>query len=149
MRVVLRSKPTNVFLAKFWGPLLCAGGPLLVFGEDFLTWQFLLAFPFLMGALFGASLAILEVRGGVLRYRRLLRWTTIPEDEIVGARVEWPPVLGSIRLKRFLFPWGRLYFVLDASSDPKPFRKGEYPLLRHIRKEFIHEDQDSANMDPS
>ena len=49
-----------------------------------------------------------------------------------------------MRLKRFLFPWERLYFILDANSDSNPFRKGEYALLRYIRKEPMLEDQDAA-----
>jgi hypothetical protein len=142
MQVTLRSQSRNVFLVKLWGPLLCVVGSLLVSGEEFPSRGFLLAFPFLIAALFGASLAILEVRGGVLCYRRLFKWTTIRDNEIVSARVEWPPVIGSIRLNRLKFPWGRLYFVLDASSDPNPFHKGEYALLRYINKEPISQEQD-------
>jgi hypothetical protein len=142
--IVLRSQATNVFLAKFCGPLLCIGATLGIFGEDFLTWRFLFASPFLIAALFGASLAILEVRGGVLRYRRLFKWATIPADEIVGARVVWPPVIGSIRLKRFLFPWGRLYFILDKSTESSPFRRGEFPLVRHINREELQKEGQSS-----
>jgi hypothetical protein len=142
MQLTSRSQPRNVFLVKLWGPLLCVVGSLLIFGEDFPSRRFLLASPFLIAALFGASLAILEVRNGVLYYRRLFKWTPIRENEIVSGRVEWPPVIGSIRLNRFVFPWGRLYFVLDASSDPNPFHKGEYALFRYINKEPIPQQQE-------
>jgi hypothetical protein len=147
MQVTLRSQPRNVFLAKLWGPLLCVVGSLLVFGEDFPSRRFLLASPFLIAALFGASLAILEARDGVFYYRRLFKWTPIRDDEIVSGRVEWPPVIGSMRLNRLMFPWGRLYFVLDANSDPNPFHKGEYALLRYINKEPIpqHQERSPAN----
>src|SRR5215472_12263793 len=106
----LRSQAKNVFLTKLWAPVLCVGAVLLVFGEDFPNGRFLLAIPFLVAAVFGASLAVVEVRDGGARYRRMFRWTTIPEDQVVSARVEWPPVIGSVSLRRFLFPWGRLYF---------------------------------------
>ena len=142
MKVVIRSEPSNVCLAKVWLPGLCMSS-LLIFGKEFPGWRFLFASPFLVAGLFGASLAIVQLRDGVLRYRRLFKWTIIPEGEIVSARVVWPPFIGSIRLKRSLFPWGRLYFILDANSDPNPFRKGEYPLLRYIRKEPMLEDQDA------
>ncbi len=144
MHVTLRSQPRNVFLAKLWGPLFCVVGSLLVFGEDFPSRRFVLAFPFLIAALFGASLAILEVRDGVFYYRRLFKWTPIRDGEIVSGRVEWPPLIGSIRLKRLMFPWGRLYFVLDASSDPNPSHKGEYALLRYINKEPIPQQQERS-----
>jgi hypothetical protein len=39
--------------------------------------------------------------------------------------VEWPSVIGSIRLNRYLFPWGSLYFILDANSDRNRLRGGE------------------------
>jgi hypothetical protein len=144
MNVILRSQRRNVLVAKFWAPLLCIAASVLVFGEDFLTTRFLLAIPLLIAALFGVSLAILEVRDGVLRYRRLFKWATIPADEIVGARLEWPPVIGSIRLKRFLFPWGRLYFILDKSTESSPFRRGEFPLVRHLNREELHKEGQSS-----
>jgi hypothetical protein len=139
--VILRSDPTNVLLAKVWGPVFCIGISLVML--DLPSWASLLAVPVLIAALFEASLAILEVRGDVLRYRRLFKWTTIPEGDIVSARVV-SPLTGSIRLKKLLFPWGRLYFVLDANLDPNPFRKGEYRLISYLRKEPILEDHDAA-----
>lgn len=144
MQVILRSQLGNIFLSKFLGPLLCVGGSLLVFGEDFPSARFLLAIPFLVAAFFGVSLAILEVRGGVLRYRRLFKWTTIPDDQIAGARIEWPPVIGSVRLKRFLFPWGRLYFVLDKNTESNPFRPGGFPLVQYLNREELHKEGQSS-----
>jgi hypothetical protein len=60
-----------------------------------------------------------------------------------------PPAIGSIRLKRLLFPWGRLYFALDANLSANPFRQGDYALLNYIRdnKEPIPEDRDSGKPD--
>jgi hypothetical protein len=144
MQVTLRSEPRKVFLGKLWGPLLCVGGALLVFGQDFPSLRFLLAIPFFIAALFGLSLAVLEVRGGSLRYRRLFKWTTIPEDQIVSARVEWPPVIGSVRLRRFLLPWGRLYFILDKSTESGPFRRGEFPLIRYLNREELQKEGQSS-----
>jgi len=140
--VILRSDRSKVFISKVWGPILWVAASLLLFGKEFPGWRFLLASPFLIVALFEASLATVEVRGGVLRYRRLFKWTIIPEGDIVSARVVWHPFIASMRLKRFLFPWGRLYFILDGELNP--FRKGEYDLLRYLRKEPIIEDQDAA-----
>jgi hypothetical protein len=148
MQVILRSQLRNVFLTKLLGPLLCVGGSLLVFGEDFPSKRFLLAIPFLVAAFFGVSLAIVEVRGGGLRYRRLFKWTTIPEDQIAWARVEWPPVIGSVSLKRFLFPWGRLYFILDKSTESSPFRRGEFPLVHYLNREEPHKEGESSPLSP-
>jgi hypothetical protein len=86
----------------------------------------LLACPAFVAAFFGISVAIVEVRGDTLRYKRFFRWRTIREDEIAGVRRE-SPALASMRLNRFVLPWGRLYFALD-----RPFRAGKYPLLNYI-----------------
>lgn len=139
--VILRSDRSKVFISKVWGPILWVAASLLLFGREFPGWRFLLVSPFLIAALFEASLAIVEVRDGVVRYRRLFKWTIVPEGDIVSARVVWHPFIASMRLKRFLFPWGRLYFILDGELNP--FRKGEYDLLRYVRKEPIIEDQDA------
>ena len=141
MQVAFRSSSNNMFLLKIWMPLVFVVGSVGVFWGDLFTRSFLFALPFLIFALFGSSLAIVRVRDGVVSYRRLFRWTRISKDEIVSAGVAWPPFIGSIRLNRYLFPWGRLYFLLDQSSNPNPFGKGEYPMLRYIRKHLIRGDQ--------
>ena len=133
MPAVLRSKATNIFLAKLWGPLSCFLIAIGLSDQGIFTWSFLLACPFLFAGLFGATVATVEVRNGGLRYRRLFQWRTIRNEEIAEAGVAWGPVLGSIRLNRYLFPWGRLYFALDANLKLNPFREGEYSLLNQIR----------------
>jgi len=135
--VVLRSDPVDVFFLKVGGPAFCVVVALLLISGYFPGGNLLDASPLLFAACFGASLAIVELRGDVLRYRRLFKWTVIPEGDIVSARVVWG--VGSMRLKRFVFPWGRLYFVLDRNPDPNPFHWAEFPLLRHLRKEPILE----------
>ncbi len=83
----IRSRPVNVLIAKVWGTFL-AGCSVLVFGRNFPSYRFLITLPFLFAACFFVSLAILEVRDGVVRYKRWFKWTTIPRDEIVSGRVE-------------------------------------------------------------
>jgi hypothetical protein len=133
--IVLRSGRNNVILAKFWVPIICMVGAFGVFGENLRTWRFLFAAPFIIAALFWASIAILEVRSGVLRYRRFFKWTTIPLEDIVAAGVAWRQFIGYIRLNRYVFPWGRLYFALDPSYEMNPFRRSDYGLLRYLRKQ--------------
>ena len=57
-----------------------------------------------------------------------------PYDEIADCGAVW--IFGYLRLRRFVFPWGRLYFVLAANE--KLFDRGEYPLLRYIQKHVPH-----------
>ena len=135
---VLRSSPSNVFLMKFWAPLLLIVGMIGVFGDHLLSGSMLLSLPLLILALFQLSLAQMELRNNVLRYRRLVRWHTIPRDEIAASGVVWPGFMGYVRFHRYFPPFGLLYFVLDANSDDSPFRLGSYPLLRHLRGQTPH-----------
>lgn len=130
---ILRSGLTNIFLTKIWGPIVCIGSAVGVFGPDFRSPGIWLACPFFVVALFGFSVAMVEVRDGVVRHRRLFKWKIIQPAEIVDARGEWPPVLASVRLNRFVFPWGRLYFALDGHVVDL-FRRGESHLLSYIRE---------------
>ena len=145
MKVLIhRSDPIGVFFVKLAGPAFCLVVSLSIIGKNFPHFDWLFTSLFLIAGLFGASLAIVELRGDVLRYRRLFKWTVVPPHDIVTARAVLPPLIGSMRLKRFVFPWGRLYFVLDSDTEPNPFRKSEFPLLRYMRGEPIREAQAAA-----
>jgi hypothetical protein len=136
--MVLRSRPANILLTKFWTPLLFAIPALGILVEDFPTWRVVFASPFFLAGLFQVSIAILELRGGVLRYKRFINWKTIHEDEIVAAGILWHPFIGYVRLNRYVFPWGRIYFALDKNTESNPFRRGEFPLVRHLNREELH-----------
>jgi hypothetical protein len=105
-----------------------------VFGRDLYSWRFLLACPLLIAALFGISVGTIEVNGSVVRYRRFLRWTTVRHDEIVSAGALLAPLVGYLRLNRFVFPWSRVYFALDENLNANPFGRGEFALLNSIKK---------------
>ena len=128
---MLRSHPSSVFVQKYYAPLILFGGTFVFWSAGFRWGQLIFLIPLFVGILFFASLAVLEIPDGRVRYRRLFRWRRVPYDEIVGCGVVW--VFGYLQLKRFIFPWGKLYFVLDQNE--KLFGRGEhYPLLRYIRE---------------
>lgn len=112
---MIQSDRISVLFYKGWCPFICTGAAVTILGGEFFTRRLLLAFPFIAAALFGASLASIRVQDGAVSYRRLLRWKRIPWDRIRSAQVQFSPV-GSLRLTRFLLPWGRLYFVLEPQQ---------------------------------
>lgn len=132
MNTTLKSNAAKAFLAKVWGPILLVAAAVGVFGRDFPHRLPLMMVPLLVAAIFGASAATLRVYNGDLQYRRLLTWKTIRRDEVLGVSIFWAPVLGSIRLTRTVYPWGRLYFILDGSTYHL-FQKPEYRLPSFIR----------------
>lgn len=132
---ILRTKGNNLFLVKFWFPLILLAGVFGVSGWNLSIRRLVFDLPLLIAALFGMSIASVEVCGDVIRYRRFFKWTTVRHEEVSGAGAVWAPFFGYLRLNRFVFPWGRIYFALDANLNPNPLKRGEYPLLRYLNKE--------------
>jgi len=140
--MILRSRFVNVYASKVLAPL--AAGltvKLLIGGPHLLSARLFVIAAFLLFALFMLSLAVMEVRDGTIRYCRLFKWRTITKEEISEVRVEWEPFIASMRLRKYLLPWGRLYFLLDANSNTNPFGKGKYPLIKYLSKTTLSEDQ--------
>lgn len=129
-RETYRSKLSNVVVVRFFGPLVLIVFALLLFGSTFPSWRFLPAAPLLLAALLGASVASVKVQDGAVYYRRFLRWIPIAVDELVNANSELPRLIGSLRITRYIFPWGRLYFVLDVA--PVLFGEPRTPLLTYL-----------------
>ena len=130
---MLRSHPSSVFVLKYYAPLIFFGGTFVFWSVGFRWAQMIILVPLILAILFCASLAVLEIPDGTVRYRRLFRWTRVPYDEIVESGTSWAVAgIGYLRLKRFVFPWGKLYFVLDRNE--KVFGRRAYPLLRYIQK---------------
>ena len=129
---MLRSYPSSVFVLKYYAPIILFGGTFVFWSVGFRWAQLIFVIPLLGGALFHASLAVVQVPDGRIRYRRLFSWKQLPYDEIADCGVAWGIGIGYLRLRHFLFPWGRLYFVLDRNE--KLFGRGEFPLLSYIRE---------------
>jgi hypothetical protein len=51
----------------------------------------------------------------VLKCRRWSRWHSVPYSEIVECGADW--MYRYIRLRRYIFPWGKIYFLRPHSSD--------------------------------
>lgn len=47
-----------------------------------------------------------------------------------------------IQLNRSLFPWRKLYFVLDRNMQSNPFRRGDYAILRFLKEHEASSDSD-------
>jgi hypothetical protein len=147
----LKSWSWNVFAAKYYLAILLFVGFGLSSGW-WGGWRLLFGLPFAVAGFFQLSLAVVDVKDGILRYRRFIKWTTIHRPEVLSCGLVLPPFVGYIRLNRFVPPWGRLYFVLDRNQASNPFRKGEYALVRCIRNEAAppprHTPEPSASSTP-
>jgi hypothetical protein len=129
---MLRSHPSSVVVLKYWAPIVLFLGTFVFWNNQFRWAQLIFLIPMIVGLLFHASLAVLQIPDETIRYRRFLDWKRVSYDEIVECGVSWEGRIGYLRLKHFLFPWGKLYLVLDQNE--KLFGRGTRPLLRHIQE---------------
>ncbi len=51
-----------------------------------------------------------------LAYRRFLRWTEVPYEQIRQCKNSWIPGLAHFRFPHFVPPWGKIYFVIERSA---------------------------------
>jgi len=105
----------KVFVVKLWLPLiLLIGMGAMLRGTHH---ALVLALPVVLWASFNLSAAQVRVDDQHLRYRRFLRWKRIPYEEIRECKVAWAPSMGCIKLRRFVPPWGKIYFVLEGPFE--------------------------------
>jgi hypothetical protein len=62
-------------------------------------------------------MSVTRVKPGAesLMYRRLFRWKPLEYPNITGCGTFW--ILGYVRAKRYIFPWGGIYFVLPRDAE--------------------------------
>ena len=98
-------------------------------------WKVVFMVPPILMALFHLSLAVVQFGPNGLRFRRFLNWKTVDQSEIVSVGLTWPYFIGFVRLNRFLFPWGRLYFVLDKTLERNSSRIAPFILTQEHNHE--------------
>jgi hypothetical protein len=115
---VHKEPPEMVFGFKYWAAFILFVSGAVMGGTDLFVYP--ARIPLVLGLLLGGvfSLTAVEVRAGddALRYRRFLTWRTIPYAEILDCKLCIWPVYGSLRVTRFVPPWGRIYFVAARSA---------------------------------
>jgi hypothetical protein len=107
--------------------VFCGSGALLLHrlpNFSTLLLRLLVGGPVMMWAVFLATTAEVEVSDRGVRYRRFLRWRTIPFAEIRGIRNSWHPGFAEIVLNKPVRRWAKLHFI---SPDPNSPLAGEVP----------------------
>jgi len=76
----------------------------------------LLAVPLLLAAIFMSTLAEIRDEGHRIRVKRLWISIDVPKKDVVETAQSVLDGIGALQLKRFAFPWGKIYFVSDWSK---------------------------------
>jgi hypothetical protein len=126
---MFRSDPSHVFIQKYWPLIFFLGVTTIIFWKIGFRWQQLvLLVPFFLLSLFCVSLAVVEADDEGIRYRRLSAWRKLSFDEVTSCGPSKAGLeIGYIRLMRFLWPWGNLYFILD---EPTPRGMDLFSFIR-------------------
>lgn len=64
-----------------------------------------------IAGIFCLTAAEVQTEENALKYRRFLVWKQVTYDEICECQDSFLPGFAYVRLVRFVWPWGRLYFV--------------------------------------
>lgn len=113
--------------AKYYLPIAIFVGSsaILVSGHpSFSAFAFRALFnaPLFLAACFLLSIAEVRVANHFLEYRRFIKWTTVPYEQIEHCRISWFPGLAYITLIRSEKNCARVYFVsgtLVANERPR------------------------------
>ncbi len=103
------------FVVRIWMPMLFLVGVYLFF-QGTAPEYWLLAFPLVLIVLFMATLAEIHDQGHRIHVRRLWHSIEVPSEEVAGIAQSFLEGVGVLRLRRFVLPWGRIYFVSDWSK---------------------------------
>jgi hypothetical protein len=105
----------NVFLLKYCLGLWSWGAGLFLFNRQHPYVTGLTCFGFLVLGAFFLSVARVLPEKNELKYRRGFRWHAVSYSEIRECSESW--VFGSVKLRHYLFPWGRIYFARPSAPD--------------------------------
>lgn len=126
----MQSDGGKALLLRLWWPLILGLG---VGGLFWNRWGAVwIAAPLLLWMVFLMSLSKVEAQPGGLQLRSFFRWKTIRYEEIRECGIAFGPLIGFLKLNRLVFPWGRVYFVLDGSLYTNPLRNPDSALLSYI-----------------
>ena len=103
------------FVFKYWFGLFACGFGLFLFNRQHPYGTGIVCLGFIILGAFFLSVTRVNLEGKEVRYRRWIRWHSLPYSEIRECGESW--VYGYIRPRRFAFPWGRIYFVRPNAPD--------------------------------
>jgi hypothetical protein len=128
------SDSSQFFLQRHW-PLISSLGvtTFIVWKIGFRWVHLLFLVPLFLMSLFHLSLAVVEASDEAIRYRGLSGWTMLRFDEITRCGFSRLGIeVGYMGLKHFVWPWGKLYFILDEPT------KRDIDLITLIRQRMGH-----------
>jgi hypothetical protein len=103
------------FVVRVWMPMMLAVGVFLFF-HGMAPEYWLLALPLLLIIIFMSTLAEIQDDGHRILVKTLWNSLAVPRQDVVKTAQSVLDGIGVLQLRRFVLPWGRIYFVADWSK---------------------------------
>lgn len=103
------------FVVRAWMPMMLLLGVYLFF-HDVAPEYWPVALPLVLIVIFMSTLAEIHDEGHRMQVKTLWHSTEIPKEDVASVAQSLVEGVGVLRLRRFVLPWGRIYFVSDWSK---------------------------------
>ncbi len=113
-----RSDSTVLFIQKVWGPFVVLFGMAAICGGDLRP--LVLFWPVVLWAIVAFTFAQVVAEPGQLRYRRFLRWHSIPYSSVIRCGPSWICRGGFIDLASPRAGSRRVHFIAATYFGPDP-----------------------------
>jgi hypothetical protein len=103
------------FVVRVWMPMIVLLGVYLFF-HGMAPEYWLVALPLVLIVIFMSTLAEIQDEGHRIHVKTLWHSTEVPKEDVASVAQSLLEGVGVLRLRRFVLPWGRIYFVSDWSK---------------------------------
>ena len=134
------------FVVQVWMPIMFILGAYLFF-HGMAPEYWLIGVPLLLIPAFMCTLAEVQDQGHRIQVRRLWHSIDVPKEDVATISQSFVEGIGVLRLRRFVPPWGRVYFVTDWSklgvaspgseTERTNSRATRYSLVRRVLESLV------------
>ena len=103
-------------LVRIWAPVFIGFGVCFGFGRAPVPVNLLLPAPMLVLCVFMTSLAEVHDDGRTFRVKRWWGSVRLAKGDVLSVGPTFLEEIGVLKARRFVFPWGRVFFVHDWST---------------------------------
>ncbi len=103
------------FVVQVWMPIMFILGVYLFF-HGMPPEHWLIGLPLLLIPVFMCTLAEVQDQGHRIQVKRLWHSIDLAKEDVAAISQSFVEGIGVLRLRRFVPPWGRVYFVTDWSK---------------------------------
>lgn len=130
----VRYNPTRVVVFKWFLPIVALLGTMPLLEPTTSLVAVLLALLLVGGAIFAFSAAQVRVSNADIAFRRFRRWHHVAYRDIQKCRISWFPAMCYMKVRTFVPPWGKVYFISEGPLEELTLPGRHSSLTRYIEE---------------